>query len=126
VKAGGKTPEPAFELQAADRRTLLPRNQFFRHFLINPHPDRCSTKVEYIRNSAIFATTLFSQQHYSSSQRRSREGGNPGKVTVHGETISEIAKSLEDRMDGSGQSWVERCLRRDLRWDWIPAFETVS
>jgi hypothetical protein len=36
-----------------------------------------------------------------------------------------MGKSLEDKMDGAGQSRVERPFRRDLRWqagDWIPAF----
>jgi hypothetical protein len=35
------------------------------------------------------------------------EGGNPGRVTVHGETISEMGKSMEDKMDGARQSRVE-------------------
>jgi hypothetical protein len=54
------------------------------------------------------------------------KGGNPGKGTVHGETISEMGKSLEDKMDGVRRSRAERPSWRNLRSDWIPAFETVS
>ncbi len=53
-------------------------------------------------------------------------GGNPGRVTVQSETISGMGESLEDKMDGAKQSRVERSLWRDMRLDWIPAFETVS
>jgi hypothetical protein len=46
-------------------------------------------------------------------------GGNPGKVTVHGETVSrngeEMAESLEDKMDRAGQSRVKTSLWLDPR-----------
>jgi hypothetical protein len=44
--------------------------------------------VEYTQNNVIPATTSFLQQGHSPSHRHYREGGNPGRVTVHGDTAS--------------------------------------
>jgi hypothetical protein len=71
-------------------------------------------------NALIIIATATSLRRRS--QRHSREGANPGRVTVQGETISGMGKSLEDKMDGAKQSRVERSLWRDMRLDWIPAF----
>jgi hypothetical protein len=93
-------------------------------FSQNKYPDSRRKKVEYTHTNVIPAATSFPQQR----QFRAK-GGNPGRVTVHGETISETGKSLEDKvednMDGAGQSRVERSLRRDPRLDSIQSSGTV-